>query len=55
MNTQLSTMRSALRDMKVPSHREFEEIPQESIKVNQSRLGAHPDFTSKDRQNVRPI
>jgi hypothetical protein len=55
MNTQLNTMWHGLRDLKVPSHREFEEIPQESIKINRARLGAHPDFTSKERNNVRPV
>jgi hypothetical protein len=55
MNLPLSTMWHTLRDLKVPSHREFEEIPQESIKINRARLGAHPDFTSKERNNVRPV
>ena len=55
MNTQLNTMWHGLRNLKAPSHRNFEEIPQDSIKLNQSRLGAHPDFTSKERHNVRPV
>jgi len=55
MNTELNMMWHGVRDRKVPSHREFIEKSQEEIRLNQTKMAAHPDFTSKERHNVRPV
>lgn len=55
MNTELNMLWHGVRDLKVPSHREFVEKSQEEIRLNRSKMAAHPDFTSKERHNVRPV
>lgn len=55
MTNELTMLWHGLRNQKVPSHRDFVETSREEIHENRTRIGAHPDFTSKERHNVRPV
>ena len=55
MNDNLKQMWDAVRDQKLPSHREFREISNDTKIKNKIQLKVDPDYTSKERKNVGGI
>jgi len=53
MNPNLKQMWDEVRTQKMPSHREFVPISLEDKLENKIGLKVDPDYTSKERKNVR--
>lgn len=55
MNPKLKQMWDQVRTQKMASHRDFRPITLQDTAQNKVILKVDPDYTSKERKNVRPI
>ena len=55
MNPNLKQMWDEVRTQKLPSHREFRDISLQDKLENKLSLKVDPDYTSKERENVRRV
>jgi hypothetical protein len=53
MNTKLKQMWDSIRQEKMPSHKDFRPLWDDTRTENKLTLKNHPDFHSKERRNVR--
>jgi hypothetical protein len=55
MNSNLKQMWDEVRTQKMPSHRDFRDISLNVKLENKIGLKVDPDYTSKERENVRRV